>query len=103
MKTTTELIDELNRAERGERMTVRTEAAEYDGEILETHFAAPESREEGIVGVDIRVEGGDHDGARLEVRSTAGSSTQKFSRPVARLPDEDVPEREILDLVSSEE
>lgn len=102
MKTTTELIDELNRAEQGDHITVRTDGGEYDGEIVETHFAAPETGEGGIVGVDVRIEGGDYDGERLEVRSMAESSTQKFSRPVARFPDDGEPERSILNLSASE-
>jgi hypothetical protein len=102
MKTTTELIDEIHRAEQGERMTVRTDTGEYEGEIEASHYAAPESRAEGVVGVDIRIEGGDFDGELLEIRSTAGSSTQKFSRPVVRFPEEG-DEHEVLDISESDD
>jgi TusA-related sulfurtransferase len=100
MKTTTELIDEMNQAEEGEHVTVRTDTEEYEGDIEATHYAAPESREEGVVGIDVRTEGGDFDGELLEIRSTAGSSTQKFSRPVVRLPEEE-DDHEVLDLSRS--
>lgn len=102
MKTTTELIDVINRAETGEQMAVRVEAGTYDGEIQETHYAAPESFEKGVVGLALRIEGGDRDGERLEIRSTAGSNTQKFSRPVARFSERDEAEHEVLDLSSSD-
>lgn len=103
MKTTTELLDTMNRAERGDYMTVRTDAGEYEGELQDSHYAAPESEKEGVVGVDIRIEGGEFDGELLEVRSTAESSTQKFSRPVVRFPERDEAEREVLNLVLSEQ
>ncbi|WP_336135066.1 hypothetical protein [Natronomonas amylolytica] len=103
MKTTTELIDVMNRAEAGERLTVRVEDDTYSGEVRETHYAAPESDEEGVVGLDLRIAGGDRDGERLEVRSTAGSNTQKFSRPVVRFAAGDGTEHEVLDLSPSEE
>jgi hypothetical protein len=102
MKTTTELIDVMNRAEAGEHMTVRVTDGTYDGEVRDTHYTAPESAGEGVVGLDLRVEGGDREGERLEIRSTAGSSTQKFSRPVARFPERDGSEHEVLELSSSD-
>lgn len=103
MKTTTEIIDVMNRAEEGEHVAVRVEGDTYDGEIQETHYAAPESREEGVVSLALRVVGGDRDGERLEIRSTAKSNTQKFSRPVAELPDRQGAEHEVLDLSFSDE
>ncbi|MEF8809015.1 hypothetical protein [Natronomonas sp.] len=102
MKTTTELIDAMNRAEEGEHMTVRVEGDTCDGEVRETHYAPPESREKGVVGLALRIEGGDRDGERLEVRSTAESNTQKFSRPVARFSERDEAGHEVLDLSSSD-
>lgn len=102
MKTTTELIDAMNRAEEGEHMTVRVEGDTYDGEVRETHYAAPESREKGVVSLALRIAGGDRAGERLEIRSTAGSNTQKFSRPVAEFSDREEAEHEVLDLSSSD-
>jgi hypothetical protein len=100
MQTTTELIDVLNRAEEGDRLTVETDGGEYEGRVRETHYAPPESREEGVVGVDLRTDG--EDGELLEIRSTASSSTRKFSRPVVREPSDGETEREILNLRLSE-
>lgn len=98
MKTTTELIDELNRAERGDRVTVETDAGEYEGLVEATHFAAPEGTEEGVVGIDVRIDTGEFDGELLEISSTASSRTEKFSPPVVRFPESGQDERAILDV-----
>jgi hypothetical protein len=102
MKTTTEFIDAMNRAEEGEHMTVRVEGDTYDGEVRETHYAAPESREKGVVSLTLRIEGGDRDGERLAISSTAESNTQKFSRPIAEFPDCEEADHEVLELSSSD-
>lgn len=79
MKTTTELIDAMNRVEAGDRVVVRTDDGEaYRGRVVRTEYSPPAGAD-GFVAMALEV--GER---RLEVRADTEPPAGKFARPELR-------------------
>lgn len=88
MKSVTELIDVMNNVADGDRLRIETEAGEYRGVVSATEYDYPDGDSAGRVRIDVRMdEPGDLPNEVLEVRSSAQTSVEKFTRPILRPPD----------------